>query len=737
MRDVNKQKDQRIAELERVESQSKRREQKVQEALRYAESIVETVRGPLVVLDANLTVLSANSNFYATFQATPAETLRHKIYELGDGQWNIPELRALLEGLLSENVAVDDFEVVHDFKDIGRKVMLLNARRIYRKTFGTQTILVSIEDITERRRLENALREAEATYRRAYETASDGILLLERSQGSIVNANPAFRELSGYSIEETIGKKLQDVGVLLHMDDFQGMLQTLDEIGIIQYGDVPVRTKAGKDVNADIYLVDKAKLVQCNIRDISERKQAADKERVNDQKYRIVAENTYDWEYWLDPQDGFVYCSPSCERITGYKAEEFLVDPDLLDRIIHPDHRPAFIRHKTNERRKGHTDEMEFSIIRSDGTRRWIGHTCQTVYDENGVFMGMRASNRDITKRKLAEAELKESKALIEAVVENVPLMIFLKEAEDLRFIIFNRAGEELLGYDRRTLIGKNNLDLFPPKQAVHFMAKDREVLDGDVGFLDIPEEPILTARKGQRLLHTRKVCIRGSDGSTKYLLGVSEDITERKVAEERLKETLEGLRRAISTTIQVLTIAVETRDPYTAGHQRRVTDLARTIAAEMNLPPEQREGIRLAGSIHDIGKISIPAEILSKPTKLTPTEMSLIRLHAEHGYAILKDVGSPWPLAEIVYGHHERMDGSGYPRGLKGDEIIMEARILAVADVVESMASHRPYRPALGIDAALDEIEKNKGILYDPQVSEVCIKLFREKGFRFEPTQS
>jgi putative nucleotidyltransferase with HDIG domain len=176
----------------------------------------------------------------------------------------------------------------------------------------------------------------------------------------------------------------------------------------------------------------------------------------------------------------------------------------------------------------------------------------------------------------------------------------------------------------------------------------------------------------------------------------------------------------------------VETRDPYTAGHQLRSADLARAIATEMGLPSENIEGIRIAGSIHDIGKLSIPAEILSKPTKLSEIEFALIKEHAHKGYEMLKDVESPWPLAEIVYQHHERMDGSGYPRNLKGEEICMEARILTVVDVVEAMASHRPYRPALGIDKALEEIEKNSGIIYDKTVADACLKLFKEKGYRF-----
>jgi len=214
-------------------------------------------------------------------------------------------------------------------------------------------------------------------------------------------------------------------------------------------------------------------------------------------------------------------------------------------------------------------------------------------------------------------------------------------------------------------------------------------------------------------------------------VLILTRNITERKKAEEQLHQTLDRLKKAVGTTVQVLGTASEVRDPYTSGHQKRVADLARAIATEMGLPQDKIEGIRMAGSIHDIGKLSIPSEILVKPTKLTNIEFSLIKEHPRIGYEMLKDVESSWPLAQIVYQHHERMNGSGYPRNLKGDEILIEARIMAVADVVEAMASHRPYRPTLGIDAALAEIEKNKGTLYDNAVANACLKLFREKGYQ------
>ena len=177
----------------------------------------------------------------------------------------------------------------------------------------------------------------------------------------------------------------------------------------------------------------------------------------------------------------------------------------------------------------------------------------------------------------------------------------------------------------------------------------------------------------------------------------------------------------------------METRDPYTTGHQRRVADLSRAIAEEMGLADDRRDGLCMAGTIHDLGKITIPVKILSKPTKLTKIEYKLIQTHSQTGHDILKDIDFSWPLAEMVYQHHERINGSGYPRGLKGKDISPEAQVLMVADVVEAMTSRRSYRPALGVDAALEEIEQNKGTLYDPEVVEVSLRLFNEKGYKLD----
>ena len=243
-------------------------------------------------------------------------------------------------------------------------------------------------------------------------------------------------------------------------------------------------------------------------------------------------------------------------------------------------------------------------------------------------------------------------------------------------------------------------------------------------GLLTVSVAPGCAADEEERSLFSEVA------GDIAFALWSMELARGRNQAEQQLEQTLGDLRKTLGGIIQAVAMMVETRDPYTAGHQRRVADLARATATEMELSKEMIEGIRMAGVIHDLGKISVPAEILTKPTRLTEMEFNIIKTHPQVGYDVLKNIKFPWPIAEIVLQHHERMDGSGYPQGISGEEILLEARIMGVADVVEAMASHRPYRPALGIDKALEEISENKGVFYDPRAVEACLTLFTEKGF-------
>lgn len=213
----------------------------------------------------------------------------------------------------------------------------------------------------------------------------------------------------------------------------------------------------------------------------------------------------------------------------------------------------------------------------------------------------------------------------------------------------------------------------------------------------------------------------------------LDKETLERIVAERtaELRKTKDDLEKALDEIVHVLALTVEVRDPYTSGHQKRVADLARAIAVEMGLPEGVAESVYIAGTIHDIGKISIPSELLTKPSRLNENEFNLIKPHPQVGYDILKDIDFPWDIAQMVLQHHEKLDGSGYPQGLSGEAITLEARILTVADIVESMAAHRPYRASLGVKIALAEITRNRGTLYDPTVVDACVKLFSEKGYQ------
>jgi PAS domain S-box-containing protein len=264
----------------------------------------------------------------------------------------------------------------------------------------------------------------------------------------------------------------------------------------------------------------------------------------------------------------------------------------------------------------------------------------------------------------------------------------------------------ERISPDHREIFRERRRRLIEERQNVSPMVQKYLKLDGTVVYVEASAVPFSS---------------HNGVGSLAYL----RDITERMQVEEKLTESRENLRRALGATVEAIALMVETRDPYTAGHQRRVSDLAGAIAQETGITPDGIESIRMAGMIHDIGKISVPAEILSKPVRLSEIEISLIRVHSQAGYDILKDIGFPWAIGQIILQHHERMDGSGYPQGLKGDRVCFEARILAVADVVEAMASHRPYRPGLGLESALKEISANQGMLYDERVVDACLKVF------------
>ena len=302
------------------------------------------------------------------------------------------------------------------------------------------------------------------------------------------------------------------------------------------------------------------------------------------------------------------------------------------------------------------------------------------------------------------------------------------------KICIWNNAATKMFGYSTTSAIGRQLHELIVPNQyrsraatgIKHFQdAGEGEIIGKTIELTalhkDGTEFPIELAVSAHKF------------GKGWHSTGIIRDITTRKQAELKLQTVNERLRMGLVSTIQVVSKAAEAKDPYTAGHQLRVSRLAREIAQEMGLDSDRVEGIRLGAMVHDIGKIQVPSEILSKPGRLSTNEFELIKDHCLIGYNILKDIEFPWPIAEIAYQHHERLDGSGYPQGLKGDAICLEARIVAVADVVEAIGSHRPYRPSLGNQVALDEIANKRGKHYDPKVVDACLKIFTAKKFSFD----
>lgn len=315
-------------------------------------------------------------------------------------------------------------------------------------------------------------------------------------------------------------------------------------------------------------------------------------------------------------------------------------------------------------------------------------------------------------------------------MVRQIPAVVCVLDAKGTTLFV-NDAASRIIGYQPAELLGRKWWDVLCPRELHDQIdALGRRLRSGDVG----DYEMVVRAKDGA--LKTLAWSFGNehlADGAPERIVGCAVDITPHKRVDDELQQSVTRLRGALEGTIEAMAMTVEVRDPYTAGHQRRVATLACAIGEEMGLLAERISAIRLAGTIHDIGKISVPVEILGKHGQISKTEYDLLKAHPEVGYAILKMVDFPWPIAQIVHQHHERFDGSGYPLGIAGDDILLEARILAVADVVESMAGPRPYRPALGIERAIKEILRKRGVLYDPKVVDACLKVVREIEFEWE----
>ena len=504
------------------------------EASEYAESIFNTVREPLIVLDQDLRVVSVSRSFYEFFKVKPAETVGQLIYELGNKQWDIPKLRELLETTLPQKASFDGYEVEHDFATIGRRVMLLNARQIQRAFGKERIILLAIEDITERKRLEILLTESEELYKGVFKTASDGIVLLEKREGKITHTNPAIEKMLGYSAKECIGNKLQDVGFMLDMGDFQTTMQNLNKNGIINYEDVPLKAKSGQHIATDIYLVDKTKVVQCNIRDITDRNRAKEALRNSEENFRRSLEDSPLGVRVATAKGETIYANKAFLKIYGYESIEEFNGIPLKERYTPQSYIEFHMRKKDRERGDFGPSEYEINIVRRNGEIRHL-----LVFRHEVLWNGTKQFQvvyQDITERKRVEVALHESEEQFRSLFENSTIGIY-RTTPAGKILMANPALVKMLGYSSFAELASRSLaeDGFEPSYPRRLFLEKFAEHDEVIGM-----EAAWKRRDGS-VIYVRESAhaVRDARGVILHFDGTVEDISERKRAEEKVRNSL------------------------------------------------------------------------------------------------------------------------------------------------------------------------------------------------------
>jgi PAS domain S-box-containing protein len=507
----------------------------VDEAHEFAESVINTVREPLIALDQDLRVVNASRSFYVFFKVKPEETVGKLIYDLGNKQWDIPKLRDLLETILPDKATFENYEVEHDFITIGRRVMLLNARQIRRRQGKEQIILLAIEDITERKRLEDLLTESEERYRRLFETASDGIVLLEKREGHIVHANPAAEKMLGYSKEEYAGKLLRDIGVPLDMSDFPAIMQALDKSGILNYEDVPVKHRSGQYINADIYLVDRAKLAQCNIRDVSERKRALDALRESRQIFERVINAIPVRVFWKNINLVYLGRNAAFARDAGFA--------DLKDVIGKDDYqmgwRDQAELYRSDDRKVIESGSSKFLIEEPQTTPEGDTITLLTskmpLLSTTGEIIGVLGTYMDITEFKRAEQALLSSEKKFKDLLETINLIAVMLD-RDGNITFCNDHFLHLTGRTMDEVLNRCWFDLYLPAE---IREATRSLFTSGIAEGTIPahdENLIITRDGNKKQIEWNHSVLWDAKGEVIGVASIGIDVTEHRKLEDQLR---------------------------------------------------------------------------------------------------------------------------------------------------------------------------------------------------------
>ncbi len=720
---------QRVAELEKSEAECKKLKKTLLQSEKRFKDITKNASEWIWELDLAGKYTYASPAVKAILGYKPEEVLKIHIYDLFH-----PEDRKNLKKKVFRM-----FVKKQSFRKFINRCIHKNGRTVWLSTsgvpvFGDKEDLLGYRgvniDITEQRQAMDSLAQSERRYRILVETLQEGLGIVDLDE-NIVFANSAFCNIFGYPREKLIGMNL---GEFISRDELEKVRQETakrKKNAASQY-ELRIKRKDGAfrdiSIHASPWLNEKG---ECKgtigvLLDITEQKRAQEALQESEEKYRIMIEHSNDMIWILDEQGNFTYYNKRAEEISGYNLTEWL--GKSFAPLLHPEDLPA-IQKVFLETMSGKSQHYEVNVYKKDGSVFVLSINTAPLF-KSGKIVGTVSFGRDITKQKQTQEALGKSEEKYKTFVNNVNVGIYRNTVGPKgKFIDANPAVIKMFGYESKDeFLSIDVADLYQnPEDRERF--NEKMLANGFVR----DEELQLKKKDGKPIFcSVFAVVVKDEQGKIKYYDGIIEDITKRKKVEQELKTSYKKLKKILNGTINALASTTEKRDPYTAGHQQRVTQLACVIAREMGFSEERIEGMRMACMVHDIGKIYVAAEILNKPVRLTDIEMALIKTHCQIGYEILKTIEFPLPIAEIVLQHHERMDGSGYPQGLKGKDILHEAKILAVVDVVEAMSSHRPYRSSFGVDLALNEIKENRGKLYDPEIVDVCLKLFTEKGFKF-----
>jgi PAS domain S-box-containing protein/putative nucleotidyltransferase with HDIG domain len=613
----------------------------------------------------------------------------------------------------------------------GTKCILEISASLMRDSEGQPTGFRGIaRNVTDRKHAEAALEETEKRYRSLFDESLDAIVITDRA-GRFVDANKAALDLFGYSREEISRACFKE----LYVDPKDGarFQREAETKGSVRDFEVNLKKKDGAVMTCLLFVTAKHKNgggivgYQGIIRDITKTRATETALRQSEEKYRQILNHAPAGIYEIDfLKKTFVNVNDVMCEYTGYTKEE-LLSLSPLD-ILTEETKTRFMERITKLLAGEKVPEtVEFKIKGKNDREFWVLLNSKLVY-EDGFPKGATAVVHDITDRKVTEEALRRSEEKYRLLIDNANDGVFIEQSGRIKFP--NPKTIQMLGYSADELTRIPYLDLVhPDDKTILRQAKEKSGTNGESASIYSIRVTNKTGRQVWAQISSVPIYWDDEPATLNFL----RDVTLQKMAEDELRQTVEKLRKVTGATVQAMAHTVEVRDPYTAGHQKRVSHIARAIAAEMGLSSAMIEGIRMAGNIHDIGKISVPAEILSKPGILSDIQFALIKEHPATGYEILKGIEFPCDIARIVLQHHERMDGSGYPKGLCGEDILLEARILAVADVVEAMTSHRPYRPALGIEKALDEISSKKGKFYDPHAVDAFEKSLNKGNLELE----